>query len=232
MLASVLVDEAAGILNDMEPGYEHTRWPVPSMLNYLSEGISAVAQGKPSIFVIVATLSLGPGSTQTLPEQYSRLLDIHFNYNADGSEGPNVLPGVYNLQQAFQKPECRSDALIEVYSAYPGSERYFWVNPPVPRGLSYTPQVEALVMLAPQPVTSMNQPLFIPGSSPQLYQGALVDWILYRAYGEDQESATSWERSQGHLRAFQQYLGVAADAPTQLRKSSGPTVRQATRATQ
>lgn len=230
MLAAVVVDQVGTMLNDMEPGFEHIRWPVPDLLNYLTEAIAAIAQGKPSIYVVVERLPLGPGSTQQLPDQYARLLDIHFNINPDGSEGPNVLPGVYALQQAFQKPGCRSDALVEVYSAYPGSERFFWVDPPVPRNLPYIPQVEALVMLAPLPVTSVNQPLYIPGSSPQLYQGALVDWCLARCYASDQESQTSWERSQGHMRAFQQYVGVAVDAPTQLRKSSGPAMRQSSRA--
>jgi len=226
MLASTLVNEVSTILND--PG--QVRWTLPSLLNYLSEGIAAVAQGKPSVFVTVATLSLGPGSTQLLPETYTRVLDLHFNLNRDGSEGPNVLPGVYALQQAFQKPGCRSDALVETYAAYPGSERYFWVDPPVPRGLNYIPQVQALVQLAPQPVTSINQPIFMPGSSPQLYQGALVDWCLYRAYAEDQEANTSMERAQGYLRSFQAYVGVAAQAPLQTKKSSGPSPVQPRRA--
>lgn len=227
MLASTLLDEVGGILNDMEPGFEHVRWPVPELLQYLTEAIAAIAQGKPSIFVSVDTLSLSPGSTQRLPDQFTRLLDIHFNINRDGSEGPNVLPGVYALQQAFQKPGCPSNALIEVYAAYPGSERYFWVDPPVPRGLGYTPQVEAVVMLAPQVVTSANEPLIFPGSTPQLFQGALVDWMLYRCYSKDQESNTSMERSQAHLRGFMTYVGVAADAPAQQRKSSGASPARA-----
>jgi hypothetical protein len=224
MLASLPVNEVATILNDMEPGSEHLRWPVPELLNYLSEAINAVVQGKPALFVAVVQLPLAPGSTQRLPEDYSRILDIHFNVNADGTEGPNVLPGVYNLQQAFQKPGCPSSALIEVFSAYPGSERYFWVDPPVPRNLSYTPKVEALVMLAPQPVTSIDQPIVFPGASPQLYQSALVDWMLYRCYSKDQESATSFERSQAHFKAFQQYVGMSVGAPMQQKKSSGAMV--------
>ncbi len=176
--------------------------------------------------MIVAQIPLGPGSTQQVPDTYARLLDIHFNINKDGSEGTNVLPGVYALQQAFQKPGCLPAGLIEVYAAYPGSERYFWVDPPVPRNLTYIPKVEALLMLTPQVVTANEQPLFIPGSSPQLFQAALVDWSLYRCYAMDQESQTSWERSQGHLRAFQLYVGMAAESPLQQKKSSGPPVRQ------
>lgn len=219
MLASVLVDQVGTTLNDMNP--PHLRWPVSSLLNYLTEGIAAVAQHKPAVFVVTTTLSLGPGSTQLLSDVYTRLLDIHFNINPDNSEGPNVLPGVYELQQAFQKPGCRSGALVETFAAYPGSERYFWVDPPVPRGLTYIPKVQALVQLAPQPVTSVSQPLFMPGSSPQLYQGALVDWMLYRCYAEDQQSNTSFERAQAYLQAFNQYVEVAAQSPLQTKKSSG-----------
>lgn len=228
MLASVLVNEVSSILNDAEIGNANVRWPVPELLNFMSEGIAAALQFKPSLFVSVVQLPLAPGSTQRLPDDYSRILDIHFNVNPDGSEGPNVLPGVYNLQQAFQKPGCRSGALIEVYSAYPGSERYFWVDPPISANLSYTPKVEALVMVAPQPITDVNQPIVFPGTNPQLYQGALVDWMLYRCYSKDQESQTSFERGQAHLRAFQQYLGVAMGAPMQLEKSSGRTTRPQT----
>lgn len=222
VLASTLVNEVATILNDMEVGHEHTRWPVAELLNYLSEAIYTIVNGKPSIFVSVTQLSMAPGSTQRLPDEYSRLLDIHFNINKDGSEGPNVLPGVYNLQQAFQKAGCPSEGVVEVYSAYPGSERYFWVDPPVPAGLNYTPKVQALVMVAPQQITALSQPIQFPGGSAQLYQGALIDWMLYRCYSKDEESATSYERSQAHFKAFQVYLGLAMGQPQQLRKSSGP----------
>lgn len=214
VLASVLVNEVATILNDMDSGFEHTRWPEAELLGYLSEGIFAIAQGKPSAFVTVAILPLAPGSTQRLSDEYSRLIDIHFNLNRDGSEGWNVLPGVYQLQQAFEKPGCENRGLIETYAAYPGSERFYWVDPPVPAGLNYTPQVQALVMLAPQPVTAMNQPVVFAGGTSQLYQGALIDWMLYRAYSKDEESATSYERSQAHFKAFQGYLGLAMSQAT------------------
>lgn len=226
MLASVILDQVGTLLNDMEPGNEHVRWTVPSLLGYLTEAIATCAQGKPSIFTVVDRLALGTGSTQQLPAQYSRLLDIHFNVNRDGSEGPNVLPGVYSLQQAFQKPGCRSDALVEVYSAYPGSERFFWVDPPIPKGLTYTPLVEALVVLVPQIVTSAAQPLYMPGSAPELYRAALVDWVLYRCYAEDQESATSFQRSTTYLQSFQSYLGIGA-VQQQVQKSSGQPARRA-----
>ncbi len=229
MLASVLVDEVATILNDMQIGYEHTRWPVPELLGYLSEAINAVVQAKPSLFSTVVQLSLAPGSTQRLPDEYSKLIDIHFNINSDGSEGPNVLPGVYALQQAFQKPNCPSDALVEVYSAYPGSDRFYWVDPPIPRGMTYIPMVEALVMLAPTPITSANQPVLFPGGSTQLYQGALVDWMLYRCFSKDMESATSAQNAQEHFKAFQTYLGMSAVTSPAAKKSSGNSA-QATRA--
>lgn len=212
MLASVLLDEIGTILNDMEVGFEHTRWPVPELLTYLTEATAAIAQGKPSIYYTVDRLNLAPGATQMLPEHFVRLLDVHFNINKDGSNGLNVLPGVYMLQAAFQKPGCISDGLVKSYASYPGSDRFFWVDPPVPAGLTYTPQVQALLMMAPQVLTSPIQPIIFPGSNPQMFQGAMVDWGLYRCYSKDQESNTSLERSQAHLRAFQMYLGIAVGA--------------------
>ncbi len=223
MLASELFDEVGDILNDMEVGFEHLRWPVSDLMQYLNEASSTIALGKPSVFTTVVNLVLGPGSTQRLPDEYARLLDIHFNINRDGSEGPNVLPGVYALQQAFQKPGCKSPGVIEVYSAYPGSERFFWVDPPVPRALPYTPQIEALVIALPPLVTSPAQPLVYPGISAQMYQGALVDWMLYRCYSKDQESPSSLQRSEMHFKAYQMYMGLAMGAPQQSSKSSGPS---------
>lgn len=210
MLASVLLDQVGAMLNDMEAGSEHTRWPVPELLLYLTEATAAIAQGRPSVFTIVARIGLAPGSTQRLPDQFCKLLDIHFNVNRDGSEGPNVLPAVHELEQAFYKPGCSSDGLIQSYSYFAKSDKYFGVSPAVPAGLPYTPQVEAVLMLTPQVVTSASQPLYMPGSDPQLYQGALVDWMLYRCYSKDEQSNTSLERATLHFKSFQAYIGVAA----------------------
>lgn len=228
LVASVIVDEVGTMLNDMP---DHVRWPVPELLGYLTEGIAAVAQVKPSTFVVVTTLLLQPGPTQLVPEEYSRLLDVHFNFERDGvTAGPNVLPGVYALQQAFQKPSCPPNGVIETYSAYPSSERYFFVNPPVSSNLGYTPKIEALVQVAPVPVIAESQPIFMPGTAPQLYRAALVDWCLYRAYGKDQESQSSWERSQGHLKAFAMYTGMSVEASQKTVKSSGAAPVPARRA--
>lgn len=210
LLASVVTDEVGAILNDMEAGHEHTRWPESELLVYLTEAISAIAQGKPSVFTVSAQISLAPGSTQRLPDAYCKLLNIQFNVNQDGSEGSNVLPGVYELQQAFQKPFCSFDGVIQSYSYFPSSDRYFDVTPAVPQGLSYTPQVRAILMVTPQVVTDSNQPLFFPGSDPSLYQAALVDWLLYRCYSKDEQSNTSLERSQAHFKSFMTYVGIAA----------------------
>src|SRR6266705_1158006 len=122
MLASDLFTEVGNLLNDMEVGNEHLRWPVSDLMLYLNEASATVAIGKPSVFTTVVQLSLAPGSTQRLPDQYSRLLDIHFNISPDGAEGPSVLPGVYAQQQAFQKPGCLYSGVVETYSAFPGSE--------------------------------------------------------------------------------------------------------------
>lgn len=228
MLASVILDEVGEILNDMEAGHEHVRWPVSELLQYLTEATAAIAQGKPSAFVLVDRISLAPGSTQRLPDQFCKLINVNFNINRDGSAGANVLPGVYELQQAFQKLfRCSYDGVIQSYAPFPGTDRYFMVTPAVPEGLTYTPQIEAVVMLTLQAITSASQPVYMPGSDPQLYQGALVDWTLYRAYSKDQEATTSLERSQAHLKAFQAYLGVAAMMGQQSKKQSAQAPRMA-----
>ncbi len=219
MLASVLVDQVGAMLNDLEPGNEHVRWPVSELLLYLTEATAAIAQGRPSVFTVSANIELAPGSTQRLPDQYCKLLDIHFNVNPDGSEGSNVFPAVHDLQQAFPKPGCPYSGGIQSYSYFDSSDRYYGVNPAVPQGLTYTPKVQAVLMLTPQVVTSASQPLYLPGSDPQLFQGALVDWMLYRCYSKDEESNTSLERAQMHFRSFQAYLGIsAAVAAAQNRK--------------
>lgn len=224
MLASVLLDEVGAILNDLESGNEHVRWPVSELLLYLTEAVATIAQAKPAAFIIADRISLAPGTTQRLPDQFCKLIDIHHNINPDGSEGPAVLPAGHDLLQAFYKPTCSYDGVIQSFSYFSSSDRYFGVAPAVPVGLTYTPQVQAVVMLTPQAVTSESQPLYMPGSDPQLYQGALADWVLYRCYSKDQEANTSLERSQMHLRAFQVYVGFQMPSAQQARR---PSVAQA-----
>jgi hypothetical protein len=64
-----------------------------------------------------------------------------------------------------------------------------------------------LVQLAPRPVTAITDSIAMANTAPEIYQEALKDWVLYRAFGKDVESSDSLKRSGAHYTAFMQFLG-------------------------
>lgn len=206
MLASELLHACAYELNDLEPGAEFVRYPQTELIEYLNDALAQLAILKPVLFRTIGTLTLGPGAQQKLPENIETLEDIVFNLNADGSLGAPVLPGVFELERTYGKGVCPSNVayVVRSYSPLPTTDGYFYVDPPVPPGM--TVRVQAVVQVAPQVIATPQTPVDLPGASPLTYRNAFKDWMLYRAFAKDTESQTSTQNSQQHFKAFYQAI--------------------------
>jgi len=207
MIASDILDSAAAELNDLEPGFEYTRWTRPEMLGYLTDAVAQLAALKPTLFETTTVLPLGPGAMQKLPEYVAVLEDVIFNLNVDGSLGAPILPSDFNLERTYGKgTPTTTPYAVRSFSVHPKTDAVYYVDPPVPP-TNGTVRVQAVVQLAPQQFTTMDTPIELPSAAPEVYRNAMKDWVLYRAFAKDTESQVSSERSQAHFKAFYQFMG-------------------------
>lgn len=191
-----------------DPGY--VRWPEAELLVYLNGAVAQLASLKPSLFHSYVQITLAPGPVQSVPPEYAHLIDVVYNINPDGTPGVPVNQGSFTAARALGRPSCSATYdgryVVRSYTVHPESDSFFFVDPAVPP----TPQssVMALVQLAPRPVTAITDSVVMANTAAEIYQEALKDWVLYRAFGKDVESSDSFNRSQAHYKAFMQFLGV------------------------
>lgn len=207
MLVKRLTDAIGDELNDIEPGYEHVRWPLPQLFEYIAESLEQIASLKPELFAVSEIVKLYPGAAQPIPSRFSKLLDVPANVNIDGSIGEPVLPANYILTRYFNKPNCLSSTgKVSSFSVDPNNPRVFIVNPPV---LGYPPQyVQLLGQTRPQAIASVRDDIEFSGGDAAMYYNAVKDWALYRAFMKDTESQSSLNRAIQHYRGFYQFLNV------------------------
>lgn len=210
LLAGDLFRSCGYELNDLEPGNEHVRWTVPELAEYLTGAIAQVAALKPTLFTVFTPIRLAPGVVQSVPAEYTELIDIVYNLNADGTQGEPVSPGSFTAARALGRTSCAvtrsGEYEVRSYSVHPENDTFFYVDPPAPQ-VSPMPAVWALVRLAPTVVTAATDAVVMANTTPETYREALKDWMLYRAFSKDSESSDSFQKAQAHYKAFMQFVG-------------------------
>lgn len=214
--ASRVIVSVAKLLNDYEPGYEHIRWTRLDLLDYLNDAQTQLYVLRPAAFTRTETYILRSGTLQgPLPDgcQLQRLVG-----SGDGTRARKVDDGLLQAFAGFGcKPACALGAYrVSGFSFNPEDASHFFVDPPVPDdGSRYTvtitcQQAPRLIVaddldtpMPPPPAAPADQ-LDAPGS----LRNALIEWMLYRAYSVDMESAQSATKQALHLQTFNTMLGI------------------------
>jgi hypothetical protein len=209
LLASSLFKACAIELNDVE----YVRWTKDDLAEYLTDAISVVAALKPTLFTVFEPIQLAPGAVQTVPGEFTELIDIPYNLHQDGTHGEPVSKGSFTAARALGRNACTpvngADYVVRSYTVHPENDTYFIVDPPVPQLYpGPMPFVWALLQRAPNIVVSEADTVAMANTTPETYRSALLEWMLYRAFARDTESSDSFQRSQAHYKAFYQFLGL------------------------
>lgn len=195
------------------------RWTLPELLNYLNDGLREISLQKPSATAVTAVIDLAAGCKQVIPATYHSLIqvvrnDVRSGGVASSSGGPAItpiareaidtmIPG-WHATATLPFTEKVTHVLDEIMD-----QRTFYVVP----GNDGTGAVLAIVSAYPTPVASPTNPLDINEYSAtvdlkDIYQNALVDYMLYRAFSKDTDIATSGQRASAHYGLFQGALGI------------------------
>ena len=201
------------------------RWTAPELREYLNDGMREIAMSKPNAVTDTVEISLVSGTRQTLDSAYISIIRVHRNLDSvdadpEGRAGGRAIRAVQretldSIMPGWQDPDtlAYSDVVDHVMVDI-ANPREFFVVP----GNDGTGVIEATVSVLPTDVPEpASNPLQIESYTttldvPEIYRSPLVNYILYRAYAKDSESANAANRSQAHYAAFQQALGIKAQA--------------------
>ncbi len=206
LTAQDVLTRAGDIVQDQT----NVRWPIAELLRYLNDGRREVAIARPDLYATIATVALAAGTKQEIPADGSRLLDVVRNINGDDSPGKATRIVEREVLDA-QRPDWHTEASA-VTKHFMFDERYpriFYVYPPA----AAAAKLELAYSRTPTEILEANI-ASTQLTEEDIYTGALVDYVCYRAFSKDAEYAGNLQRAQAHYQQFANALGLGIRAAT------------------
>lgn len=209
LTAKSVIERAATIIQDQT----NVRWPQAELLNYYNDARREVAIVRPDLYATTQVMPLVAGTKQSLPDGTvpaglpagSRFLDAIRNVTSAGAIGKAVRVVEREVLDA-QKPDWHTEEESTDLKHFMFDERtprVFYVYPPAVAGhkleIAYaqTPTDTTLENIASDTLEHED-----------LYAGAIVDYICYRAFSKDAEYAGNAQRAASHYQQFMNSLGI------------------------
>lgn len=196
--AQKIVDNAKTILQETTG----IRWPDAELLGWLSAGQREVSSLVPSSTSL--TVSFTPTADVTrqyIPADGHTFLDV--SVNGQGNAVTQVpKPLMDTLRRTWRSDAATANPLHYVHD--PREPRSFHLYPRPAAGTT----VELTYAVTPAELTSLSQVITLD----DVYANPLLDYVLYRAYSKDLDTVGSAERAVGHRTAFENTLGLKAQA--------------------
>jgi hypothetical protein len=201
-----VVTKARAVLQDTTS----VRWPDDELIGWINDGQREIALIKPDASSKNETMAMIPGTKQSLPAGALRLLRVVRNMidagaNVGGRAIRLVSREILDAQQPdWHDPEVRGESefgnLVKHYMYDEQDPQHFYVYPGISN--DYTgaliPHIEIIYSANPDDVTQMSDPISIP----DLYQNAILNYVLYMAYMKDAEYAGNAQRASSHYQIF------------------------------
>lgn len=209
----------AGILLNDTGEYGPRRWPLPELMLWLNDGMHAIAIQKPSATAKNITLPLVRGTLQSIPAGYVSILRPVRNIKNETSDRQprRTISIVSEDQLSNLNPTWHDEYSVRYLQQVKhfvfdeANPRSFYVYP----GNDGTGAIEAVLCAEPskiEPVIgkatddltayAVNVPI------EDIYQGVLLDYVLYSARSKDLQDAGSANRAALHYQQFANALGI------------------------
>lgn len=208
--AQTILNKAAIQLTDIA----NIRWTRAELLSWLNDGMRQIVVIQPSASSTTSVVKLDAGTRQTIPDDGWLLLAIYRNMGTTGTTPGRAIRIVSREILDGFNPNWHTDtakAEVRNYIYTNQDQLAFYVYPPN-TGTQY---VELNYSAQPTDLTSESQviPIF------DIFQSALVDYILFRACSKDAEYAPGLALAQGYLATFT----AAIQAKTESEVTNDPT---------
>ncbi|WP_319000701.1 phage adaptor protein [Burkholderia metallica] len=209
MIVRDVVREVAALLNDDEEEFEFTHWTESDLVEYANDAALQITQWRAGEFSKPHTIDLVAGARQTLPSDgiaFYRVAGTIDRYGRTiGQPSATDTAATRIAANWFEQLACRrltGDYAVRSFASDADDQTAFYVDPPVPPGK----KIQAVVLYASVPVRAEAGDVLLV---PAIYHNAVIEWMLYRAYGKDTESATDAMRSTEHHTTFNNMMAGA-----------------------
>lgn len=221
MKASSIIERAARTLVDVQ----NIRWTKAELVDYINDGMLAIAEANPDASSVTMRLLLAPGTLQSIPTaarpqwhdppactqpiqngvRFQRVIRNLYSTN----EAPGRVVRLSNIAvldmndpdwHEPQGPAIDGQA-IELAFADPNDKYGFYVYPAVPPAA--TVKVSVAYAAVPEPIAEgqlgPGEPELTIGDE---YIGAMTEYVCHRMLAKDSLDEGSMVRAKSHLAAF------------------------------
>ena len=212
--AKTIIDKASILLNDADL----TRWTASELLGWLNDAQLEIATLVPNSNTVTSSLLLQSGPIQGAPSNAIRIIEFIRNTGVGG-----VTPGAAirqierkNLDRYLPGWSNDTPATAVVHAMYDAEDNnaVFYVWPPQTSVPQYIELTYSVI-----PVIIANATAGAKITIADYYANALLDYILYRAFGKDSDSANQAARSQEHYKMFAAAIGAKFGADNNATKA-------------
>ncbi|WP_339898278.1 DUF6682 family protein [uncultured Gilvimarinus sp.] len=186
---------------------DQDNWPEAYIHKAIHEAECVIVNYRPDAYSVNATFDCAEGIEQDISSVSSpaphRLLSVKYNV-VSGSPGRSIRRvSVGDLDGI--SPDWRSKTAGAAIREFMFDEReplLFYVNPPAANGaavqISYSGIPAEYGNVTGSTQTSVND----------TYEPMIIEWALYRLFGQDVEGSVNINRSQAHLNNFGSMMGI------------------------
>lgn len=201
-----LIDKAEEILQDTT----NVKWSQQSLLDYVNDAQREIVLIRPDANVSNEQFTLAQSAKQTLPADALRLLSLYKNASPTTKTIQNIQKKV--LDDTVSDWYGTTGNFVEYYVYDERDPKHFYVYPH-PSGGGH--KADIVFSFAPDKI---NIPNFSTSTTviglDDIYANAIFDYMLYRAYQKDTESASDLNKATLFLQSFQNSMGIKSQADT------------------
>jgi hypothetical protein len=203
-----IAKHVSGQLSDQQQGKEYTRWHRDTLIEYMREGLREIGTYRPEAFAFTSTVPLVEGTRQALAD--GAVLE-EITANTDGTpphKSDDKLLKAFGAYAAcapnprFVKGQVKY--AVKSYAVDSANPTIFYVNPPVPAGISVSVLATTNSKAPEYDLADWNTRVAMQAK----FYNNLIDFMMARAYQRDTESQVSQGQATRLLQLFYQSMGT------------------------
>lgn len=177
------------------------RWTLEDLMDYLNSAVKSTILMRPDANALSLEVLCVEGAKQETPEGINLLFNVVRNVGGNAILGPYPLSTLdnYNPNWINEEPKDATDT----YLYDERSPRVFYLYPPVKSGT----KVEIIGSFIPEPLSKINYDSGDYMPLPPVFDNAVIEYMVYLAFSQDNEFAANANKANLSLAAFHTLLG-------------------------